>query len=296
MKLQHIAAAVALVAAGTANAAIDIGGNGSMVLIAYDKLGGTTTAGVFDLGLTMDQFVGATGNGTALAAGSLAATAGTSIVWDFNANSITLNGATTTAYGNNNWTAAWNTLLANVDLADLQFVVTAFDTVGAGANMRSLVTGVETPTAAQLNNSTSQASGLQAIAGGKANDIFFPIATRGTIASADNGAYTFTAADGNATRANGYAMAGDAFGNNWRNNNLLNGETFAGTAAALWLVDGLAKETKALYTVNLDVAKGQLVYGTPTVVVTPEVPEPTTYALLVTGLAVVGAAARRRRA
>lgn len=289
MKLQHIAAAaLALTAFGSANAAIATGGNGSMVLIAYDKTGGTTTAGVFDLGLTMDQFVGATGNGTALAAGSLAATAGTSIVWDFTANSISLNGATTTAYGNNSWTAAWNTLLANVDLADLQFVVTAFDTVGNGSAKRSLVTGVETPTAAQLNNSTSQASNIQQVAGGQSNDIFAPIANKGTIASADNGSYTFTADQGAATLANGYVMAGEGFGNNWRNNNLLNGETFAGTAAALWLVDGSAKETKALYTVNLDVAKGQLIYGA--------VPEPTTYALLVTGLAVVGAAARRRRA
>lgn len=288
MKLQHIAAAVALVAAGTANAAIATGGNGSMVLIAYDKTGGTTTAAVFDLGLTLDQFVGATGNGTAMGAGSLAATAGTSIVWDFTANSISLNGTTTTAYGANSWTAAWNTLLANSDAADLQYVVTAFDTVGFGANLRSLVTGVQNPTAQQLNNSTSQASGVQLVAGGKVADIFTPIANKGTNASAANGAYTFTAADGAATRANGYAMAGDAFGNNWGNNNLLNGETFAGTATALWVIDGTAAEAKALYTVNLNAATGQLIYGA--------VPEPTTYALLVTGLAVVGAAARRRRA
>jgi len=289
MKLQHIAAAaLALTAFGSANAAIATGGNGSMVLIAYDKTGGTTTAGVFDLGLTLDQFVGSTGNGAALAAGSLASTANTNIVWDFNANTIKLNGATTTAYGNNNWTSAWNTLLANVDMADLQFVVTAFDTVGIGSNLRSLVTGVGTPTPAQLNNNTTQASNLQVIAANKAGDIFTPIANKGTIGSADNGAYTFTAADGAAGRANGYAMAGDAFGNEWGNNNLLKGETFAGTATYLWLVDGTAKESRALYEVNLNAATGQLIYGA--------VPEPTTYALLVTGLAVVGAAARRRRA
>lgn len=297
MKLQHIAAAVALAAAaGAANAAIATGGNGSLVLIAYDKLGGTTTAGVFDLGLTLDDFVGSTGNGTALAAGSLAATAGTNIVWDFNANTIKINGATVNSYGSNDWTAAWNRLLANSDAADLQFVVTAFDSVGIAANKRSLVTGLENPTPDMLANSTSQAASLQQVAGNGSNDIFTPLQSpvtgfKGTIGSADNGAYTFTADDGAATRANGYAMAGDGFGNNWRNNNKLQGETFAGNAAALWLVDGLAKETKALYTVSLNVADGQLVYGT-----VPSVPEPSTYAMLVAGLAMVGALARRRRA
>jgi hypothetical protein len=292
MKLQQIAAALALVAAGTANAAMVGGGNGSIVLIAFDKLGGTTTSGMFDLGLTLDSFWGATGNGSGAAAGSLAATAGTNIVWDFKNNTIAVNGTVTTAYGATNaWTAAWDRLVANVDSADLQFVVTAFDTTGNGAAKRTLVTGVENPTAAQLNNSTSQASNLQQPALLQPRDIFTPASTRGTHATADNGANTFIAADGPATKLNGYAVAGDAFANNWVNNNLLNGETFATNAAALWVVDGLANERKALYTVRLDVANGQLIYGTPAVV-----PEPATYALAFAGLAIAGVAARRRRA
>lgn len=289
MKLQHIAAAVALAAVGSANAAIATGGNGSMVLIAYDKLGGTTTAGVFDLGLTLDDFVGSTGNGTALSSTALHTK---NISWDLVNNTITVGGSVTSFGGSNNWTAAWNTLLANSDAADLSFVVTAFDTVGIAANQRSLVTGSPTSTATFLSG---QASGLQAIAGGKPQDIFQPLTSKGTIASAANGAYTFTAADGAATRANGYAMAGDAFGNEWRSNNVLGGETLASKSTALYLVDGATKKAIAggaatPGVLRLDASTGVLSYTV------SAVPEPSTYAMLVAGLVVAGAAARRRRA
>jgi hypothetical protein len=129
---------------------------------------------------------------------------------------------------------------------------------------------------------------VQQPAAGKANDIFTPIKDKGTIGSADNGAYTFTADDGAATRANGYAMAGDGFANNWRNNNLLNGETFAGNTAGLWLLDGLKNEVLAPNLVKLDLANG-------TLSISP-VPEPSTYALFIAGLTVAGVVARRRRA
>ena len=287
MKLQHIAAAVALVATGAANAAIATGGNGSMVMIGYDKAGGTTTAGVFDLGLLFDDMVGATGNGTAVAAGTLESSY---IQWNFNTNTITIGDTVTSAYGNNDWTAAWNTLLANSDAQDLSFVVTAFDTVGFGAAKRTLATGVLTPTAQQLNNNTTHAASIQQPA--NSNDIFTPIANRGTIASADNGAYTFTAADGIASRANGYAMAGDGFANEWRNNNLLKGETLADVQTGLWILDGLAKE-RLLGTLDLDVANGTLTYN---IALAPAVPEPSTYALVIAGLAIAGAAARRKKA
>lgn len=284
MKLQYIAAAVALAAAGSANAAMERGsnGNGSLVLIAYDNIGGTTTAGVFDLGLSVDDLIGSTGNGTTVAANTLE---NAHIVWDFAGNSISVNGTVTSFGGNNDWTAAWNTLLANSDAADLRFVVTGFDTTGIGANKRSIVTGVAEPTAQQLNNNTTQSNNVQQIAG--SFDIFTPINARGTHTSAANGAYTFTSADGATVRSNGYAMAGDAFATNWRQGNLLNGETFAGTEATLWVIDTLAKERK-FNTVNLNVAAGQLVMGA--------VPEPSTYALMFAGLVVAGIAARRRAA
>jgi len=301
MKLQHIAAAIALVAAGTANAAIATGGNGSLVLIAYDKSATgdfNNVAGLFDLGITMDDLIGSTGNGTAAAAGLHTS----NLSWDLDSNTFSVNGTASTAYGANSWAAAWDTLMANSDASDLRYVVTAFDTTGFGAAQRSIVTGLVSST---NNFNTTSASNLQAIAGGKANDIMTPMngsligAPKGTHGTAANGAYTFTTADGAATRANGYAMAGDAFGNEWRSNNVLQGETLASNTTGLYVVDGAAKKlrlgagTAGNGLVALDVATGTLSY---TVAVTPSIPEPSTYALVIAGLAVAGVAARRRRA
>ena len=192
-----------------------------------------------------------------------------------------MDGTVTSFGGTNDWTAAWNTLLANSDAADLRFVVTGFDTTGIGANKRSIVTGEQNPVALLT---ATQGTNVQQIAG--SFDIFTPQNSRGTHATAANGAYTFTAANGAATRANGYAMGGDGFSANWRGFNPMKGETFADTATYLWAVDGLGNERILAYEVTLNVADGTLVAA---------VPEPSTYALMVAGLAVAGIAARRRK-
>lgn len=287
MKLQYIAAAVALATGmGAANAALERGsnGNGSLIMIAYDNIGGTTTAGVFDLGLSIDDLIGATGKGTTIDSNSLSETVGT-MKWDFINNTITLDGTVTSFGGTNNWTGAWNTLLANSDAADLRFVVTGFDTTGAGPAKRSIVTGVKDPLPSQLFNSPAAASNVQQIA--TTFDIFTPQNSRGTHATAANGAYTFTAADGATTRGNGYAMAGDGFSAKWRNFNNMDGETFASASTYLWVVDGTAAERILPFELTLNVADGTLVAA---------VPEPSTYALVIAGLAVAGIAARRRKA
>ena len=86
MKLQHIVAAVAMVAAGAANASVDqfTTGNGSLFLIAFDNAGGTyTTTSMFvDLGYNLNDFK----NGADLTAN------GQKVVWDFGANTVKVNG------------------------------------------------------------------------------------------------------------------------------------------------------------------------------------------------------------
>ena len=290
MKLTHIVAAAALAVAGSANAAIDKGtaGNGSLFLLAFDNLPDTanfiTTAGLFDLGFTLDDLASPTGNGAETS--TLAPLASSSIVWNFANNTVTVGGVQNTTLGTNDWTGAFNTLIANSDAADLRWVVGANDTTGFGAAKRSLITGAELPTTQQLTDQNAgNTSALAAIS--VANDIFTPIATKGTIGTADNGAYTFTAADGSTTRANGYMVAGDGFANNWRNANKLGGTVYAPEINGLWLADGNGAE-RLLGKLALDVSAQTLTF-------TP-VPEPSTYALMGLGLVGVALVARRRRA
>lgn len=295
MKLQHIAAAaLALTAFGSANAAIATGANGSLVLIAYDKSAAgsfNNVAGVFDLGVSIDDLIGAASTATASTAGSLDGQ-GKKLDWDLTTGGLKINDSISNAYGAFNYGAAWNTLVNNVDANNFSFVVTAFDTVGFGAGLRSIVTGSN----AAANFNSTQAANLNLIGGGKANDIFTPLngnnvtQPKGTHGTADNGAYTFTTADGAASRANGYAMAGDGFGTEWRSNNVLLGETLVANTTVLWMVN--ANTTPAKYKIGDVTLNAQ----TGVLTLTTAVPEPTTYALLITGLAVVGAAARRRRA
>lgn len=285
MKLKHLAAAVAFAAAGSANAAIATGGNGELIFALYDNIGGTTTSGVFDLGILFDSMVGAAGNGTNVVAGTLETSY---IQWNFLDNSINIDGAVTANYGD--WTGAWNTVLANSDANDLRFITTAIDSTGIGVNRRSMVTGVLNPTVQQLTNQNAgQAAAIQLI--GSLNNVFHPQQSRGTHATAENGAFTFTADLGDPTRANGYFNAGDGFGNEWRNGNKLNGETFASNQTGLWLIDGSGAE-RLLGTLNLDVAAGTLTYN----IVAAPVPEPEAYAMLLAGLGMIGFMARRRRA
>lgn len=290
MQIKHILAAAALVATGAANAAIQNGtnGDGSLFLIAFDNQNGSTTSGLFDLGYSLNSFASATGNGSSATLGALAA-ANTTVVWNFVNNTVSLNGNLVSTLGTNNWSSAYATLLANADAGEIQYVVGANDTTGFGVNRRALISGSATATAQdKLNQDGSNTTTLGQIT--TSNDIFTPIATKGTIGSADNGAYTFTSADGATTRSNGYVMAGDGFGNNWRTGNKLGGTVDAGVENGLWLADTSGAE-QLLGRITFSAANGTLTYTT------AAVPEASTYSMALIGLVVAGiAAARRRRA
>ncbi len=304
MKLHHIAAAVAFAAAGTAHAAIDnfTTGNGSLFLVAYDNAGGsfTQTASLFDLGFHLDDIAGATGNGTNGAIGTLA-NPGTTVVWNFNNNTVTVDGVTKDL-GTNSWSTAFNKLVANSDAGQIKWVVGAGDNVGIQSNARYLLTGQ--PTAAAL--STQNASNTSNLT--SSNTLFLDsITNKGTlnVAGVDNGAWTFSAAeDGAATAINGYVLDTTVFSPNWKGRNMLNSPAVLdGAKQNLWLADATGAEKRVgdqpLAGPDYLNGAGTLTFNSATGTLTlaiPAVPEPSTYALALLGLGLVGAVARRRRA
>lgn len=303
MKLQHIAAAVALAAAGTANAAIDnfATGNGSFFLVAYDTLNGTKTASLFDLGFNLTDFVG-TGNGTLGATGTLAQT-GTKVVWDLANNTVSVNGSIAST-GLNSWSTALNKLVANSTAGEIRWLVGAGDSVGSGANARYILAGQ----AATSNTNATNAGPLN-----QSNTLFSgSITSKGTLnqAGIDNGAWTFAeATDGSATAANGYIFDTTIFSPTWfTRNTLTNNQVLDGAKQNMWIVDGAGNEQAigkllpgqtADNGANLLNNVGTLVFNSQAGTLTwetPAVPEPSTYAMALVGLALAGVAARRRRA
>nr|WP_315198217.1 PEP-CTERM sorting domain-containing protein [uncultured Aquabacterium sp.] len=303
MKLQHIAAAVALAAAGTANAAIDnfATGNGSFFLVAYD-ITGAKNASLFDLGFNLSDFAG-TGTGATAANGTLAA-AGTKVVWDLANNTVSVNGSIQNT-GVNAWSAALSKLVGNADAGDIRYIVGAGDSVGSPQNQRFLLTGTATTT---NQNATNSAALIQ-------SDSLFSntITSKGTLnqAGIDNGAWTFAEAlDGSATAGNGYIFDSTIFSANWKaKNNLTNNTALNGAKQNLWLVQAAGAELAITSdpaiaapdnSANLLSNRGTLVFsaqaGTLTWETPSAVPEPSTYALALVGLALAGVAARRRRA
>ncbi len=304
MKLQHIAAAVALVAAGAANATIaDIqSGNSSLFLIAYDNANGnfTTTSSLLDLGYVLTDFT----------TGGLAGT-NNKIVWDFGNNTIVRNGSLVSSLGTNAWDVAFDKLVANSDAGEIKWLVGAGDKVGAAAALNYLTTG--TPTAGQLTSQTSTSTtGM-----GLVNDMYASLTTgagKGTLNSAGNGGFTFAAADGlAANRTNGYIVDSTAFGTNWKGNNAATSSVITGSQNNFWLYQGNGTETRLgnytlaagetllngasllnnTGTMTFNVAAKTLTWETAAVTA---VPEASSYALALTGLVLAGMAARRRRA
>ena len=318
MKLQHIALAVALAAAGNAHAVVDrfSSGNGSLFMIAFDNAGGSfsTTSSIYDLGVNLNDFYdGALGVYTQ---GTLAQN-NTKVVWDFGANTLTINGTVQTGK-TNAWDVAFDKLLANADAGQIKWTIGAGDSVGNGANVRYLVSGQ--PTAANLtSNQTSANTNSMSVVDGmwvglEANG------GKGTMMTADNGAFTVNpTADGvSATTANGYVIASTGFGTNWQTKDLILKSITTETKNNLWLLNGLGNEVQIA---NYTPAAGEIVTNAADLINSPAspagsysgtfeinwqaktltwqtaaVPEPETYGLAAVGALLAGVVARRRRA
>ncbi len=301
MKLQHIAAAVALTVAGAANAAVDNmqTSNSSMFLIAFDNANGaqTATAGFFDLGFNLNDFLPT----------AALTQANQKVEWDFAANTITVNGTLKAA--TNSWNTAFDKLLAYSDAGQIKWTVGAGDS-DANPYVGYLMTG--TPTASNLTNMTSSK-----IASVSATNAIFGLSmtTKGTInvAGIDNGAWTAVGSIDGANAAGGYILDSTLFGaagnwlakptwNTWTLNAQNNAlrvnadgtEEFLGGATGTITNSGNLLNDRGTFTFNA--ASKTLTWETAALApVTPSVPEASTYAMGLTALGLIGLVSRRRR-
>lgn len=311
MKFQQIVAAVAILAAGAANASVQsfdsnsglgtVAGNGSLILVKAD----TTAAGgvgglTIDLGYNYNDFA----NGGALAG------ANTKIVWDFANNTITKNGSLVTGI-TNAWSAPFAAYAGNA--ADTKWTVLSGSQDGTNA-FGFLSATSKVPTAAQLSQQNASVTGNMAgITDNLLGNAVNGIGNFGTFASADNGGYATGSADP------GYV--GSAYSvttvNGWKNNIKWSTWSADGVQANLWQLN--ADGTEALVAANSSYTLGAndtlngaglfnnggtftltgstLTWQTATITtVTPSVPEPESFGLALVGLMALGFAARRRAA
>jgi hypothetical protein len=311
MNFKQIAAAVAILAVGTANAAvqsfdsfIDDGetfGNGSLILIKADTTGATQGGLTIDLGFNYSDFA----DGGALAG------ANNTIVWNFSNNTITKNGALVTGV-TNSWSAPFAAYAGNA--AETKWSVLSGSQAATAPN-GFLSSTSKTLTAADLAAQDASVTGnMVGVSGQLLGTPVNGIANLGTFASADNGAY--------AMGSTSPGFVGTAYNptnvNGWKNNIQWNTWSVDGGKANLWqlnAVDGTNTliGDSSTYTVGpnqvmsiagllngggtFTLSGDVLTYQTASITaVTAAVPEPESFGLALIGLAAMGFVARRRAA
>lgn len=288
MKLQKIAAVVALLAAGAANASVDMfdgvsaTGNGSLIMVMADTTGSTVQGLTVDLGFHYSDF---------LAGGSLSA-ANQTVVWDFSANTISVNGSILGGM-TNDWADQYGIFSANSDAAETKWAVIS------GAQKGTIASGFMTtgqPTATQLSQQTPAVTTNM---GQVSIPLLRNALTKGTLASADNGAYAMGSTD-NAYVGTAYSLTSIK---GWKNNIKWDTWNVDGASTNFYQVNANGSEAVVFDgTSQGGVAAGLLNgFGTftktgTTLVWTTAVPEPESYALALVGLAAAGFVARRRSA
>ncbi|MFN4264534.1 MAG: PEP-CTERM sorting domain-containing protein [Aquabacterium sp.] len=312
MKINQITCAAALCIGVSANAGIakmDGGelvgyGDSSVLLVMLDSTGAQTRGLTVDLGFSFSDFgftynaVGGVVNGT----GALAA-ANTSVTWDFSANTINLNGTVLSGM-TNDWSSQVEDFLANAQLNETKFALVAGSTRGVSPGS-FLATG--TPTAAQLSSQNGGATANFALVA----PLFTNNNTRGTHATADNGAYSMASTDVGYVGTD-YAATTSIGG--WKSYLKWNGWTDVGGRTNLYQLLSNGRE-RALGdnvtfgptillndrgTLSLASDARTLTWSTYTPLSLPTeptpLPEPESYALGMLGLMACGVVARRKKA
>lgn len=288
MKLQKIVAAVALLAAGAANATVaqfdgvSTIGNGSLIMVMADTTGTTTQGLTVDLGFNYSDF----------ANGGILSQANKTVVWDFAANTISVNGSILGGM-TNDWADQYGIFTANSDAAESKWAVIS------GAQKGTAVSGFLTtgkPTATQL---TQQTPAVTANMGLVSVPLLKNAQAKGTLASADNGAYAMASTD-NAYVGTAYSVTTVK---GWKNNIKWDTWNVDGASTNFYQVNANGSESIVFDGASQGGVAAGLVngFGTftktgTTLVWTTAVPEPESYALALVGLAAAGFVARRRAA
>ncbi len=270
--LKAVSAAVVLVASGAANAALEnfASGNSSVIFYAVDTSAPVASVGL-DLDFNLNDFV------------PLAGTNGTKIVWDFNTNKRTVNGVVS------NSSIDWNSNLqaffaAGAVSSQTKWGVIAGDSLtDGGADIISYLS-TSTATAATVKNQTlANLSSFSAVGGlyDALNDGSGLVAT-----STTDTAYVAKSGNMGSTQ-------------NWNSKATFSASANIGQSQSLVLLDGIvaAGTTNRATVTQFGNAKGMATFTYDAGVLTyaiAAVPEPETYALMLAGLGLIGAAARRR--
>lgn len=269
-----IAAALALAFASAAQADMLSGAEGPGSIVMF---GATPTASVmFDLGLTLDQF---------LSSSAVAGAPGTTIVWNFANNTVTETtpggdyaGALTGA-----WSSAWSQFAAAAPSS--RFGVIALDTTTS--TYLSTTRSSETTVRSSLN---SQVAGMNVVEPYVNTSRFVAGNTHET---AEDGASYETDNTFASFHETGFGVQ-----DRWFNKVPFIASQLPGTAADFYEIGfgpGLGSNPinngAKLYagTFSFDATAGTLTYQT------APIPEPSTYALMAAGMVLVAGLARRRR-
>lgn len=274
MKLKTLTAAVAIAASGMANAAIDnfASGNSSLLFFAADKTGAPISMSL-DLSFNLNDFL----PGTTLS--------NSTIAWNFNTNTLSVNGVQ--QGGTYNWSSLLGTFAGTAQVAETQWGVIAGDsrsTAFGDTPIRYISTSKAVLDTAD-NQSLSNLSFFNAV------DNHLNAAA---LAQGANDGVT-------ATTGAAYVASNTALGANynWQNRAAAGSSAAAvGESQNVFFYEGVAAGNSNRATVTqygnangfatFSYSEGILTYTAP-------VPEPETYALMLAGLGLVAAIARRRK-